>query len=174
MPPLHFAVRQATPDDAPVLAQLRWDFRAALGAPVEDEASFVARCAEWMRARLAAGDTWKAWVATTAATGEAARIVGTVWVARFEKMPNPTEEREAHAYVTNAYVRPAYRGARIGAALLDAATRWCEGAGVHAAILWPTEQSAPLYARHGFHAPAALMEREFAPGPSRAHPRDAV
>ena len=174
MPPLHVAVREATPDDAPVLAQLRWDFRSALGAPTEEEAPFVARCAEWMRARLAARDAWRAWVATAAGTTDAARIVGTLWVGRIEKMPNPAEEPEAHAYVTNAYVRPAYRGAHIGAALLDAAMRWCEAAGVHAAILWPTEQSAPLYERFGFHAPTALLEREFAAGPSRSHPRDDV
>ena len=174
MPPLHFAVREAAPDDADVLAQLRWDFRAALGAPTEDEAGFVARCAAWMRVRLAAGDAWRAWVATTSATTGAGRIVGTLWVERIEKMPNPTDEPEAHAYVTNAYVRPAYRGARIGEALLAAAMRWCESAGVHAAILWPTEQSVPLYARHGFHAPEALLEREFARGPARSLPRGGV
>jgi hypothetical protein len=58
MPPKAAFVRLATPDDALALARSRDAFRAAMGAAVEDEAAFVARCAEWMRARLAPGGPW--------------------------------------------------------------------------------------------------------------------
>ena len=154
-------VREAAAADAPALARLRYDFRSSLGVPVEAEAEFVARCASWMAARLG-GPAWKAWVVESA-EGE---IVGSAWLGMMEKIPNPTEEAEHHAYITNVYVRPDFRGGA-GSRLVSAATTWCESAGIHAAVLWPTERSAALYRRHGFHEPAALLEREFGPGPNR-------
>jgi GNAT superfamily N-acetyltransferase len=98
---------------------------------------------------------------------DAGAVVGTIWVGLIEKLPNPTPEPEEHAYVTNVYVRPAARGAGTGSALLRAALAWCEARGVHAVVLWPTARSTPLYRRHGFDTPAALLERELAPGPDR-------
>ena len=157
-------IREATAADAPALARLRYEFRAPLGEVTEDETAFVARCAAWMAARLASGDAWRAWVA---ASSDGA-IVGTIWVGLIEKMPNPTPEPEEHAYVTNVYVRPTVRGAGTGSALLRAALAWCEGRGVHAVVLWPTARSAPLYRRHGFATPEALLERELGPGPDRS------
>jgi GNAT superfamily N-acetyltransferase len=155
-------VRPAAPADAPELARLRYEFRTRLGPAVEAEDDFTARCAAWMTARLADGGGWHAWIATR---DEA--IVGTIWLEQIEKMPNPTPESETHAYITNVYVRESERGAGLGSALLAAAVQWCEESGVHAAILWPTYRSVPLYARHGFAPPDALLERTFGPGPDR-------
>ena len=155
-------VRPATAADAPALAALRWEFRARLGPTDETEPAFLERCTAWMRDRLTAGDAWRAWVAERGGD-----IVGTIWVGRVEKMPNPTPEPEAHAYVTNVYVRAEARGGGIGTRLLEAALAWCETAGVHAAILWPTRRSTPFYQRYGFAHPDALLEREFGPGPDR-------
>ena len=45
-------IRQAMPDDASALAELRWEFRAGREAPVEEHGAFVARCGRWMRAAL--------------------------------------------------------------------------------------------------------------------------
>jgi GNAT superfamily N-acetyltransferase len=155
-------VRPATADDAPALAALRWEFRARLGQTDETEPAFLARCTAWMHDRLTAGGAWHAWVAERDGA-----VLGTIWVGRVEKMPNPTPEPEAHAYVTNVYVRAEARGGGIGTRLLEAALAWCESADLHAAILWPTRRSAALYERHGFARPDALMEREFGPGPDR-------
>ena len=157
-------IREATAADAPALARLRYEVRAPLGEVTEDEAAFVARCAPWMAARLAAGGAWRAWVAESSDGA----IVGTIWVGLIEKLPNPTPEPEEHAYVTNVYVRPAARGAGTGSALLRAALAWCEARGVHAVVLWPTARSAPLYRRHGFATPATLLELELGPGPDRS------
>jgi GNAT superfamily N-acetyltransferase len=155
-PALEPRIRLAGPDDAPVLARLRFAFRAELGDAIETEEAFVARCAPWMAERLAGGGPWRCWVAED---GE--EIVGHAWVQRMEKVPNPVDEREHHAYVTNCYVRPERRGGGIGGRLLSAALAWCEASGVDAVILWPSRDSRPLYRRHGFVAPDDVLELRF-------------
>src|SRR5829696_2352036 len=153
--PTTTTVRPASAADAPALARLRYEFRAPLGVPDESEEAFAARCGPWMAARLAEPDgPWRCWVAEDGGPGPA----GTVWLQLIEKVPNPTPEPEAHAYVTNLYVRPRARGGT-GSALLAAALAWCETRRVHAVILWPTPRSRSLYERHGFGRPASLMER---------------
>jgi GNAT superfamily N-acetyltransferase len=162
-------VRAATPLDAVALAGLRYEFRASLGAPEEDEESFVTRCIAWMTPRLAPDARWRAWVAE-APEG----IIGAVWIGLIEKMPNPIAEPEEHGYLTNFYVQSSARGSGVGTVLLDAALGWCAERGVHSVMLWPTQRSRTLYERHGFAPPAALMELivtgEGAPWPTT--PRD--
>lgn len=138
-------VRHAAPSDAEALAALRWEFRSVgHGAPEEARDAFVERCAAWMRERLSSGGPWTAWVAER--DGE---IAGQVWVQLFEKLPNPTAERERHAYISNLYVRPAARGGT-GTALLNACLAWIADQRVDAVVLWPSAASRSLYARHGF------------------------
>ena len=146
-------IRTASPADAVALAQLRYEFRASLGEPEEDDRGFVARCIEWMRPRLEPDAHWRAWVAESDEG-----LHGAVWIGLIEKMPNPIAEPEEHGYLTNFYVRPRARGAGIGTALLEAALGWCADRGVHAVLLWPTERSRPLYERYGFGRPKSLME----------------
>ncbi|HEX6750558.1 MAG TPA: GNAT family N-acetyltransferase [Longimicrobium sp.] len=146
------AVRAATADDAPALAALRWEFRASIGEVNEDRGAFLARCGEWMRARLGDKGAWRAWVAESG--GEA---VGNVWLQLMEKMPNPVDEPEVHGYVTNLYVRDGLRGGGVGARLLAAALETCAEVGVHEAFLWPTPRSRSLYRRMGFVGDGEVM-----------------
>jgi GNAT superfamily N-acetyltransferase len=152
-------IRLATPADAPGLARLRYEFRAALNNPAEDREHFIARCAPWMAERLGEGSAWRCWVAEAGGA-----IRGHLWLQLIEKVPNPAPERELHGYITNVYVQPGARGDGTGAALLDAALAYCREAGVDSVILWPTERSQPLYARHGFDFPRDLMEAVLDPG----------
>jgi GNAT superfamily N-acetyltransferase len=142
-------VREAAPDDAPAMAELRWEFRSSLGTPAETHEAFVARCAEWMRGELASG-AWRAWVAHDDA------IVGQIWMRVIQKIPNPVGERERHAYISNLYVRPAARGG-VGTRLLEAALEWARTHGVDHVLLWPTEKSRSLYTRHGFGATDSFL-----------------
>ena len=151
--------RRALPDDAPALAALRYEFRSQFGTVVEDEAAFVARCTEWMRARLK-GDVWLVWVAEFEG-----QVIGQLWLQPMEKIPNPVRETELHAYITNAFVRPEYRSAGLGSKLLRLALAWCQEAGVDRVILWPSERSRPLYQRHGFTADNELMELQLPVSP---------
>ncbi len=143
---MNTAIRAATAADSAALARLRYEFRVALNPPIEDRDAFVRRCRDWMAERLGADRAWRCWIAER--DGEA---VGQVWLHVLEKVPNPVAEPEAHAYITNMYVRDGHRGEGIGARLLTRALEWCRERGdVQAVILWPTERSRSLYLRHGF------------------------
>jgi GNAT superfamily N-acetyltransferase len=145
-------IRAAVLEDADVLARLRWEFRTNLGQPEEMPDQFLNRCRRWMRERLH-GSGWRCWIAERG--GE---VVGTVWLQVIEKLPNPVAEPERHAYVSSLYVRPELRGQGTGSALLSAALEACRGLEVDAVILWPTEESRTLYARHGFAVRDDVME----------------
>lgn len=151
---MEHTVRLATPADASALARLRYEFRASLSDPVESEADFLARATPWMAARLALASAWLCFVLESKS---APGILGTLWLQRIEKLPNPTPEREAHAYITSVYVHPSARGGS-GQLLLQAALDWCRENAIDAAILWPTPGSRTLYERHGFAVRDDLME----------------
>ncbi len=160
------AIRAATPADAQVLAQLRFEFRAGESPATEDEESFIARCLPWMRSRLAQPGPWQAWVAEAPGT-----VTGNLWLQLIEKIPNPAAELETHAYITNVYVRPAARGTGIGAMLVETAMRWCREQGVDSVVLWPSERSRTLYQRHGFAVRDDLLEAVLDPGRGSAKAR---
>jgi len=147
------SIRLATPSDALALARSRYSFRSSLGIPCEEEESFVERCCLWMQSRLGEQGSWRCWVAEREHA-----IVGNLWMHLIEKIPNPVIEPEHHAYVTNFYVREEERGRGIGSKLLEAALEWAKAQDVHAVILWPTQQSRPLYERHGFAVRDDLLE----------------
>ncbi len=152
------SVRTATSADAPALARLRYDFRAALNEPTEDEETFIARCTSWMALRLAPGSAWRCWVLE-----QAGSVDGQLWLQLIEKIPNPGPELERHAYITNVYVRAEARGSGAGQQLLQAALQYCRAARIDAVILWPTERSRTLYARNGFAVPDDLLELSLDP-----------
>ena len=55
-------IRRAGPEDAFVLARLRYDFRVELDPPTEGERDFLERCRRWMTERLTTGNTWQCWL----------------------------------------------------------------------------------------------------------------
>ena len=59
---------------------------------------------------------WRCWVIE-----DGKQLLGHVCVQLFEKMPNPVNEPEAHAYLTNFYVVPEMRGQGLGRKLLNKA-----------------------------------------------------
>ena len=147
-------IRTARAADARTLAVRRYEFRRAYASPGEREAEavFVRRCAAWMRRALRDRRRWRCWVAV--ASGD---IVGHVWLQTIDKVPNPGAEAERHAYITNLYVQPAFRGGT-GQRLLAAAMAWCKARRMDSVILWPTDDSRSLYARHGFGVSGDLLD----------------
>jgi len=150
--PTQTQVRRATTDDVSPLAMLRYEFRSRRKTPIESAAEFVPRCAERMRSRVADESRWRVWVLMDRGT-----IVGNIWLQIVEKLPNPNVERERHGYVTNFFVRPEYRNTGAGSRLLDALLGECRGLEIDSVFLWPSDRSRPLYERHGFVTPTAML-----------------
>jgi len=96
---------------------------------------------------------WRCWV-----IDDGKKLLGHICVQLFEKMPNPVNEPEAHAYLTNFYVVPEMRGRGVGRKLLNKALSWCRAKGVDAVILWATAESKSLYRRCGLVEPAYILE----------------
>lgn len=139
------AVRPAGPSDAARLAELRYAFRAAEDPAVEPREEFLGRCETWMRERLApGGERWWCWVVEPDGV-----VRGHVWVQLVPKVPNPADEPESHAYLTNMFVEPEHRGRGLGSVLLERALVACRQEEVDSLILWPTDRSRPLYRRFG-------------------------
>lgn len=156
-------IRPATPAEARSLAELRYEFRAALDPASETAAQFVPRCESWMGPRLGPESPWRCWIAEAGG-----RAVGMAWVMIIDKLPNPVAEPERHAYVSSLYVTPDTRGHGLGSQLLATAVRTCESLGCDAIFLWPTARSRSLYLRHGFAVREDLLERRAAPVPAHA------
>ena len=157
--PGQYSVRLAKPTDAEALARLRYALRASTGRATESEADFIKRCAAWMENHLKT-DAWHCWVAEL--NGQ---LIGALWLQLVEKIPNPRNEAEHHAYITNFYVQEEARGQGIGSRLLHLVLDWCRKRDVHAVILWPTERSRSLYERYGFAVREDLMELIVKPAP---------
>jgi GNAT superfamily N-acetyltransferase len=149
-----FYVRAATPADAAFLAAMRYRFRSELGPVNEAEDEFIQRAAAWFKNRLSEY-AWHAWVAED----DHRQLLGHVFIQLIEKIPNPVDESEAIAYLTNFYIQPDLRSLGIGQKLMDEALAFCRAQSVYSIILWPSPKSIPFYRRNGFEVPAMLMER---------------
>jgi predicted N-acetyltransferase YhbS len=148
-------IRAATSGDAGTLADLRWEFRNALYPATESRERFAARCAVWMRRELQDGRAWNAWVAIDDDV-----VVGQVWLQIVQKIPNPIDEGEQLAYLSNLYVKPSARGGT-GTRLLQTALDACRATHVDRVVLWPSPRSVSLYLRHGFSRGGDVMELKF-------------
>lgn len=145
-------IRLAGARDWQALAEMRYRFRAEAGGVNETEPQFVKRCAEWMKKHFHS-PAWRCWIFE-----ENKQLRGHVCVHLFEKIPNPVDEAEVHAYVTNCYVVPESRNQEIGKKLLEKALAWCRAEGVDAVILWPTSPSRSFYQRFGFAGASDIFE----------------
>ena len=149
-----FRIRVATSGDWCALAEMRYQFRIEVGSPTETKSRFVGRCTSWIKKAFGANSSaWRCWV-----IDDGKQLLGHVCVHLFEKMPNPVNEPEAHAYLTNFYVVPELRGRGLGRKLLNKALTWCRAQGADAVILWATAESKSLYLRCGLREPADILE----------------
>lgn len=147
------AIRAATVDDVPQLAELRWSFAAEDGPPREAREEFLSRFLAFALSALD-GPRWRAWVAEIDGV-----IVGCAWLRLIDRIPRPDSERPSLGYLTNVYVTPYARNRGVGAQLVGAATEAAKRCGCAIVVLWPSEASVRFYARVGFKATDALELR---------------
>jgi GNAT superfamily N-acetyltransferase len=147
-------IRVAKFGDCRALAEMRYQFRTELGSSTETKSRFMRRCTSWMQKHFCSGSCpWRCWL-----VDDGKQLLGHVCVQLFEKMPNPVNEPELHAYVTNFYIVPEKRHRGLGRKLLNKALSWCRGQGTDTVILWATPGSKSLYRRCGFIESADLFE----------------
>ena len=147
-------IRLARSSDCGSLADLRYRFRAETESVTETKSQFMRRCTPWMRKRFRSGSyPWRCWVAE-----DGKRLLGHVCVQLVEKIPNPVNEPELHAYLTNFYVVPEMRDQGLGKKLLNKALSWCRTRETDAVILWATPASRSLYRRCGLVEPTDIFE----------------
>ena len=153
-PMARIQIRLARSGDSRALADLRYRFRTETEPATETKSRFLRRCIPWMKKRFRAGSSpWRCWV-----LDDGKQLLGHVCVQLFEKVPNPVNEPELHAYVTNFYVVPEMRSHGLGKRLLEKALSWCRARGIDAIILWATPGSISLYRRCGLAAPKDVFE----------------
>ena len=114
-------------------------------------------------------ETFSLWLLPLALLGRrrCKRLLGHVCVQLIEKIPNPVNEPEFHAYLTNFYVVPEMRDHGLGKKLLNKALSWCRTRETDAVILWATLESRSLYRRCGLVEPTDIFELQR--GAHRAH-----
>lgn len=152
--------RQAAPEDAGMLAGMRWDFRIEERpdlAATADRDHFLALCAAWMRGEIESG-RWVAWVAEV--DGGA---VAHMWVNVVETIPKPGYLHDRWGYVSNVYTRPAWRNRGVGTVLLARLEGWAREADLELLLLWPSERSVPFYQRAGFAADPEVVTLQLRP-----------
>src|SRR5215467_2239238 len=138
-------IRLARSADSRALADLRYRFRNETGRATETKRRFLRRCRLWMKKRFRSGSSmWRCWV-----LDDGKQLLGHVCVELFEKMPNPVNEPEVHAYLTNFYVVPEMRRQGLGGSLLNKAVSWSRGQGADAIIMWASPASRSFYRRCG-------------------------
>ena len=147
-------IRLARSSDFHGLAEMRYRFRTETGTVTETKSRFMRRCTSWMRKRFRSGSyPWRCWVAD-----DGKRLLGHICVQLVEKIPNPVNEPEFHAYLTNFYVVPEMRDQGLGKKMLNKALSWCRTRETDAVILWATVESRPLYRRCGLAQPTDIFE----------------
>ena len=143
-------VRRAVPADAAALAALRAEWGDETGDPVGEE----------FRA------TFRDWVAETAATHTAFvavdgdEVVGMAFLADLPRPPAAGVGRRLHGDLQSVYVRPPYRDAGVGTALVAAVVAEARRRGMTRLVVQSGTRAVTLYERAGFAASDRLLRMD--------------
>jgi GNAT superfamily N-acetyltransferase len=145
----HYHIRQATVQDAPELARLRWDFSDQTGQRFE---VFAQEFDVFLQHALASS-RWTIWVAEAAE-----KLLANIYIQLVQKVPRPGRPLAYWGYVTNVYVEPFARNHAIGSHLLQTIQQWAQSQHVEFFVVWPAEESVQFYRRNGFVPNEEILE----------------
>ena len=138
-------IRRAVSSDGPVLARLRWNFRAEEGeVPLGDFKEFLSRYLEHFWHGLDTG-ALAHWVVEDEGT-----IVAHMAVRVQEGVPRPATARDRWGWLTDCYTAPDERNKGHGTGLLAAIRSWAAEEGLELLLVSPSSRSVPFYGRAGF------------------------
>ena len=147
-------IREATRQDVPVLAQMRWDFTAEDDyiRPDATHEDYEERFGEFFDRVLASGQ-WKILLAE-----ENGQPISHIFMQVIEKVPRPGREERAFGWITNVYTVPEYRNQGIGSRLMECMAQWSKAQHLELMVVWPTQRSVPYYQRAGFEYCIELLQ----------------
>ena len=150
-----YTVREAGPDDIPVLTELRWLMCVEQDvAPPGTREAYEAALLEFLRATMADGRC-RSWLARD----EGGDAVGAVTLWSFPLLPRPGVSRQLHGWVSNLFTLPEHRRRGIATLLLRTAAAEAAARGVTHLLLDPAPGTEPVYAGVGYEA-GLIMEAE--------------
>lgn len=138
--------REATTDDLPALAQLRWEMEMERHGDQFSLEVYSAAFDRSMREEMRRGH-FRAWLAE--ADGNAVACVMLIWWPTPPHFENLDRKR---AFVSSVYTRPDYRRRGIGRALMRTLIATSREMGIQRLILWASDMGRPLYESLGFTA----------------------
>ena len=138
--------------------------RSLWTAGASDDPEFERRMAIWLAGEGERRITW------LAALGDLP--VGMASLFEYRRMPRPSQPDSRWGYVSNVFVRDAYRNRGIGSALLAALITAADERSYARLVLSPSARALPFFQRSGFvvadaaAGPDVLLVRPLRPSPA--------
>ncbi len=142
-------IERATENDFLEIAKLRWAFKANNNNYEQD---FLKSYREYLRSE----HDLKRLVVFIAK--EKNIIIGNINLIIIPKSPKPYSKISRIGYLTNSYVKPAYRNKRIGERIIKEIISFAKANHIELLIVWPSEESTSFYSRYGFSKDNEILE----------------
>jgi GNAT superfamily N-acetyltransferase len=139
-------MRNARPEDAPVIAQQRTHMFLEMGRVTEAGVPELLRVSTSYLARALVDQAYHGWLMESAD----GKIIGGAGLLLRPLMPRPDAMSGPEAVVLNVYVEPEFRRRGVARALMEALLHWCRTQDIPRIVLHPTPNGQPLYESLGF------------------------
>jgi ribosomal protein S18 acetylase RimI-like enzyme len=139
-------IRNARPEDAPVIAEQRTRMFLEMGRVTEAGVPQLLRVSTSYLSEALANETYRGWLMESAD----GKIIGGAGLLLRPLMPRPDAMSGPEAVVLNVYVEPEFRRQGVARALMQALLHWCRTQDIPRIVLHATPNGQPLYESLGF------------------------